>query len=357
MRPRIPVWFFSWVAAVLALANSRSEAEIRPAGVACVYSITDPGAIAETGHVDPVRVRRMVDSLVMAIAQKTCAVDAWRTFVAESDTVGIKVAASAGPLGGTRPEVAEAVAAGLREAGLPRERIIVWDRSKKHLLACGYRMDSPFYTLRWVEGPEDFDADAVVSAPLLGRLIWGDRGFGDREGTRMEDWLAGGEQLSTKSHLARLLVRETTKVVNLPSALDSVGTGVHGALANMTLPNLDNWRRFTRGPQHGNPYIAEIYADPRVGGKVVLTILDALFVQYAGGPFPNPNATVQNRALFASRDPVALDALLLEMIEPFRVSAKLPPARGLAGHLEAAEALGLGHAQPSRIQTLRVGLF
>jgi len=221
------------------------------------------------------------------------------------------------------------------------------------LLAAGYRSNSPDYSLASIEGPEAYDSEALITAPVLGRLIWGDSGFGRRPGRRLEDLLSSGDELSNRSYLAALLTRQLTKVIHIPSALDSVYTGVHGALAGMTLPNLDNWRRFVKAPHHGNPYIAEIYADPRIRGKVVLTILDALWVQYAGGPLPQPNFVIENSALFASTDPVAIDATLLEMVEPLRKAAKLPEARPLAGHIESAMNLGLGNAHPSRIQSVR----
>lgn len=321
-----------------------------------VYYLMDAGVMGPGRSPNPGRVRRMVDRLVMAAAGKSSIPEAWRSLVDPTDVVGLKVNASAGSTGGTRVAVAEAVARGLREIGLSREQIIVWDRELRALQAVGYRADSPLYTLASVEGPEAYDSEALITAPVLGRLIWGDRSFGRRPGTRLADLLSSGEELSNKSFLAALLTRKVTKVINLPSALDSVFTGVHGALANMTLPNLDNWRRFVKPPHHGDPYIAEIYADARVGRKVVLTILDALWVQYAGGPLPQPNCTIENHSLFASTDPVALDATLLEMVEPLRKSSKLPEARLLAGHIESAEALGLGNAHPGRIQTLRADL-
>lgn len=292
----------------------------------------------------------------MAAADCRTAPEAWLAFVKPTDTVGIKVSAAPGRAGGSRHEIATAVAAGLRQAGLPRDRIIVWDRNQSDLLAAGYRTDSPDYTLRWIDPAKGYDTSAQVIAPVLGKLIWGDSSFGDRRISRFSDLFDTNEQLSSKSHFSRILTKEVTRVIHITSASDSIYTGIHGALADMTLSNIDNWRRFTKPPDHGDPYIAEIYGDETIRSKVVLTFLDALVVQFAGGPHPNPQFTAVNGAIFASRDPVALDATLIDLIEPLRKASQLPPVRPMSRYVESAQILGLGEILPSRIETIRVGV-
>ena len=63
---------------------------------------------------------------------------------------------------------------------------------------------------------------------------------------------------------------------------DSYLTGINGGIVNMTLSNIDNWRRFAKAAAEGGSYIAEVYADPLIRDKVVLTFLDALILQYRG---------------------------------------------------------------------------
>jgi hypothetical protein len=321
-----------------------------------VFYAVDPRVLGEGKTPDAGIVKRMVDSLVLEITNTSNLADAWKSLVSPKDVVGIKVSTGAGILGGTRVSVAKAVAAGLREAGLPRQNIVIWDRNLADLLACGFTKDDPNYVLKWVDPSSGYDTKSQVSAPVLGKLIWGDSRFGNTSTARFSDLLASGEQLSNQSYYAKVLSRDVTKVIHIPSATDSFLTGINGALAGMTLANIDNWRRFTKAPEHGDPYIAEIYNDEIIRGKVVLTILDALILQYAGGPYVNPNFTVDNGAIFASRDPVAIDATLLEMIEQVRKESKLPPIRGMTGYIETAKALGLGQSSPSRIETLRAGV-
>jgi uncharacterized protein (DUF362 family) len=161
--------------------------------------------------------------------------------------------------------------------------------------------------------------------------------------------------MSSTSHISSVL-SDVDKVVHVPALADSIYSGVQGALSGMVLDNLDNWRRLARQPHHGDPYLPELYADPRLGGKVVLTILDALRPQYAGGPFPGAEFSVNYGAVFASRDPVALDATGMRLLDDFRKEAKLDPLSEKTKWLESAEILGLGRAADEKIELVRTGL-
>jgi uncharacterized protein (DUF362 family) len=301
-------------------------------------------------------VRRMVDNLVCAVTGKPNPAASWASLVKPADRVGIKVSASGGAVSGTHPAVVDAIAAGLISAGVQPANIIVWDRNAEDLLAAGFSSKSPLYRLRWTDPAKGYDTKAVVTAPVLGRLIWGDSKFGDRGNGTVVDTLGSGEQLSSTSHWAKILSTEVDKVINVPSLQDSFHTGLNGALANMALPNLDNWRRFARAPEYGDPYLAEIYADAMIREKVVLTILDALVLQYAGGPFPNPGFLVEYHSIFASKDPVAIDATAVRLLDENRAQSKLPSLENMTRWLESASALDLGHFQEEKIDLIRVGV-
>jgi len=327
-----------------------------PAGRATVYYAMDSSSLTDNRKVNAGVVRRMVNSLVMRATGRPEVGAAWASLVAKTDRVGIKVAASGGAISGTNPAVVDAIVEGLAAAGIPPSNIIVWDRNLADLLAAGYRTDSARYQLRWVDPVKGYDRKSQVSAPVLGRLIWGDSGFGDRAGTRLADVLGTGDQLSSKSCYAKVLSTGVTKVINVPSLSDSFLTGINGALANMTLPNLDNWRRFTKPPAYGDPYLAEIYSDAIIRDKVVLTIMDGLVMQYAGGPAPNPGFLLDHFTLFAGRDPVAIDATAARLIDEARKPAKLPSVLPLTVWLESAETIGIGKQREQDIDLVRVGM-
>ncbi len=306
--------------------------------------------------VSPTVTAQMVDSLVCGVTGRHSVGEAWRTLVNPADIVGIKVATQGRGVSGTNPEVVNAIVAGLHDAGVPAKNIIVWDRNLEDLLAAGYSKKGKDYTLAWIDPASGYDPGAQVSAPILGRLIWGDRKFGDRSSMRFSDMLANGDQVSSSSYYAKILSSQVTKIINVPSLTDNFLTGINGAFVNVTLNNLDNWRRFAKSASEGDSYIAELYADPVIRNKVVLTIMDALVLQYAGGPFANPNFSLDNYTIFASRDPVAIDAIAVRLIDEARKASKLPPVKPMTNYLEAARQLGLGEDTEMRVDMIRVGV-
>lgn len=345
---------FTFLVGLVALAPCLQAQTPAEEGKARVFYGLEPSALTSKRRPNPRVIQRIVDNLVCAVTAKPTPALAWASLVKKTERVGIKVAAAGGSVSGTHPEIVNAIAAGLASAGLPPSQIIVWDRSLNDLLRAGYSRTSPLYRLRWVDVATGYDKKTEVTAPVLGRLIWGDSAFGNRSGTRIEDRLSGGEQLSSTSYYCKVLTQEVDKVINVPSLADSVLTGVNGALANMTLPNLDNWRRFVRAPDFGDPYLAEIYADAMIRDKVVLTILDALVLQYAGGPFPNPGFLTDHNTIFASRDPVAIDATAVRLLNENRALSKLPSLEKTTLWLESASAIGLGKHREEDIALIRV---
>jgi uncharacterized protein (DUF362 family) len=321
-----------------------------------VYYAMDSNAIGPARSVQARVVRRMVDSLVCSVTGAQSVAGAWRSLVSPADKVGIKVSAMGRSVSGTNPELVDAIVDGLSEAGVPPKNIIIWDKSIEDLLATGFKKDGARYILEGIDPKTGYDQQFQVSAPVLGKLIWGDSKFGDRGGRRFADLLSSGEQLSSQSYFAKVLTTKVTKVINVPSLADSYLTGIHGSIVNMTLSNIDNWRRFAKSASAGDSYISEIYADPMIRDKVVLILLDALILQYAGGPFPNPNFSIQNCVIFASKDAVAIDATAARLIEEVRKANKMPSIKPMIAYLEAASQLGLGESTESRIQMMRVGV-
>lgn len=303
-------------------------------------------AAVQGGNVRPALVKRMVDAVVMAAAGERDIAAAWRTFVRPQDRVGIKVSTAGAPVSGTTADVVEAVADGLVAAGVDPRRIVIWDRLQRDMKRAGYQDLSRRFRVISTEEAGGYSEKDVVTAPVMGKLIAGDRGFSPTP----------ADQVSSRSHLSSVLVNDVDKVVHVPSLTDSSFSGVHGAFAGMVLDNMDNWRRLARAPHYGDPFLPELYADPRLGGKVVLTILDALRPQYAGGPFPGAEYRVNYGAVFASRDPVALDATGLRLLDDFRKEARMPLLGDRIGWLRSAEQLGLGAAAEERIELLRTGL-
>lgn len=285
----------------------------------------------------------MVNRLITAVTKQPDPARAWRSLVAPTDKVGIKISAAGGQIFTTHRDVVEAIAQGLSAAGVSRNNITVWDRSVEGARAAGYT--GQLFRLIDIPPRVGYDPKVSVSAPILGRLIWGDLDYIATSGAP----LSGEENTSNLSHVSRVLTQEVTKIINVPVMSQSETNAIAGCIYNMTVPNLDNWRRFTQATPFGASSIAEIYNDPLISKKVVLNIMDGLIAEYAGGPDAHPNFQRHHATIYASFDPVAIDTLALRQIEQWRAQASLPPMGDRASYLEAAVQIGLGQAAPAGV--------
>jgi uncharacterized protein (DUF362 family) len=272
---------------------------------------------------------------------------AWRSLVSPNDKVGIKIFAAGGELFTTHHDVVDAIVDGLIAAGHPRDTIIVWDRSIAAAKEAGYSK-SDGYQLKAIAPRDGYDPKATVSAPVIGQLVWGDLEYVPTTKVPLSD----SENSSNISHVARILSSEVTKVINVPVMSTTETNGVAGCLYNMTVPNIDNWRRFTQSVPFGRESLAEIYSEPLFGKKVVLNIMDALVAQYAGGPQSQPNWSRHLATIYASKDPVAIDALALKQLQQWRASASLPSIERNAEYIKAASLIGLGNAERIEVRNV-----
>jgi Domain of unknown function (DUF362) len=313
-----------------------------------VYSAHDPAAITQY-QPNSALIRGMVNRLVLAATGQPDLARAWGSLVSPQDKIGIKICAAGGELFTTHRDIVNAIVDGLVAAGHARNSIIVWDRTLGGIKEAGYRPEKEGYQLRSIAPREGYDPKALFTVPLTGKLIWGDLEFRSDRGSI--PLLSEQEATSDDSHFARILSGEVTKIINVPVMSDSATCGIAGCLYNVTIPNIDNWRRFTQG-RWSNTAIADIYRMPIVGSKVVLNIMDGLVAQYAGGPQSEPNFAIHHATILASKDPVAIDALAVRQIEEWRVKARLTPIAPLAQHVQAAGQLGLGNAEVFEVRNV-----
>jgi uncharacterized protein (DUF362 family) len=335
-----------------AIASGLAQTPPPPAATpSIVYSVHDPAAIKDY-KTNPRIVHDMVNRLLLAATGQPDAGKAWASLVGPKDRVGIKICAAGGELFTTHHAIVNAIVDGLVEAGHARGTIIVWDRSLGGVGEAGYRPSADGYRLRAITPRDGYDPKTVLSAPLLGKLVWGDlEYFGDLGKMPM---LSDTENTSNVSHFAKILSSEVDKVINVPVMSISETNGIAGCIYNMTIPNIDNWRRFAQGSRFGAESLAEIYANPIIAKKVVFNLMDGLIAQYAGGPKPQPNYAIHHATLYASKDPVALDAIALKYFEQWRARGSLPAIGSLAAYISYASEIGLGNSNPNRIEVKNV---
>jgi uncharacterized protein (DUF362 family) len=335
-----------------AISSGVAQAQQPAPTPSVVYAVHNADAIKDyeaNGRV----VREMVNRLVLAVTGQSDIAKAWASLVSPNDRVGIKICAAGGELFTTHHAIVNAIVDGLAAAGHPRSSIIVWDRSLGGVKEAGYRPGIDGYQLKSIAPRDGYDAKAVVSAPLAGKLVWGDFDYvGDLGKMPL---FADADATSNVSHFSKIISNEVDKVINVPVMSVSETNGIAGCIYNMTIPNIDNWRRFAQGSRFGAESLAEIYANPLIAKKVVFNLMDGLIAQYAGGPQPQPNYAVHHAALYASRDPVALDAMALRRLEEWRKRGSLRPVGSVAAYIDFASQLGLGNSVSNRIEIRNIG--
>lgn len=312
-----------------------------------VYCMKDDEAITDFKE-NPVAVRNMVDLLVMATTNTNDVTSAWRSLVKPSDRIGIKISAAGGKLFSTHRAVVEAIVEGLESAGIARKNVIVWDRDG--LAAAGYTNGQGGWQVRSIEPVKGYDPKAVIASGAPGKLIWGDLDFAKRDPEQHGIVPQETDQISPDSHLCKILSQSVTKIINVPVLTTSEECGIAGCLYNVTVPNVDNWRRYSRS----DSFICDLYSDERIGSKVVINIMDGLLAQYAGGPEFEPNYMLRHATIYASKDPVALDAVALSRIEEWRKLAKLPRIAPQASYLLTASQMGIGAITQDQIELRQV---
>src|SRR6266581_1584510 len=272
-----------------------------------VYAVRNPDSIKQY-KTNPHIVREMVNRLVMAVTGQSDVAKAWGSLVSPGERVGIKISAAGGELFTTHHDIVNAIVDGLAAAGHPRSSIIVWDRSLGGIKEAGYRPSSDGYQLKSIAPHEGYDAKAVLSAPLAGKLVWGD--FEYVYNTGEMPLVADAEATSNVSHFSKIIANDIDKVINVPVMSVSERNGIAGCIYNMTIPNIDNWRRFAQGSRFGAESLAEIYASQLIAKKVVFNLMDGLLGQYAGGPQPQPNYALHHEAVHQIKDNLLRDELV-----------------------------------------------
>ena len=285
-------------------------------GKAIVVRALRDGATADKKPAAAV-VKEMVHATVCKLAGKAKPEDAWKHFIKPDDVVAVKINCLFGIGAATHPEVTAAVVEGILMAGVPADKIIVWDREDKHLENSGYTVvrDKGVRYIgvngEWEEQPTDIH--------------------------------------TCKGRLAKILTRECTALVSVPMLKTHVISGMTMALKN-------HYGSFHNpGDAHGNacdPFLAEVNALDPIRKKTRLIVADALLPVADGGPQARPEWTWEYKAILAATDPVAIDTVGLQILQEQRGKLGKPPVKVKC--LATAAAKGLGVADLGQIEVVAV---
>ena len=323
-----------------------------------VVEVAHPGSVVD-GRVNREAVREMVRRGMLELTGEQDAASAWRRFFAKGDVVGIKVNPVGNPHVISNHALVLEIIDGLRQAGLPAEDILVFDRYRDQFIGAGYRDILP-PGVRWDAaaksfdgvqlGIEGYDPDVFLELPLVGR------GIHDPNDPR-----------ARRSHVALIVTKKVNKIINLPVLKDHGTGGVTLALKNMSHGMVNNVSRSHAAAALNacGQFIPAVVSLPAIRSRVALHILDGLKAVFEGGPSANPRYVWEQKTLSFSTDPVAMDRLGWEVIDAKRKEMGLPPvgeSKWHGGsfrqpeHILFAGALGLGEADREKIDHRHITL-
>jgi hypothetical protein len=256
------------------------------------------------------KIMRMLEQAMIELTGETDSAKAWAKFFRPDDVVGVKINVMMTP---TSPQISRAVTHGIMSAGVPEQKIILWDRN-----------------------------DA-------GRGI---------EGSQVRNEKPGFDSKS----LSRIVTDEATALVNVPGMkvhwLAGVAVALKnwiGAITNINVPDIGVAYKI-----HGDSCseCASINAIPAIRDKCRLIIVDALNPLFHGGPQVNPRYLWPYRGIIIGADPVAVDTVCVKILEAKRREFKgadwpiSPPPK----HVFLAESkYRLGHANMDNIELVKLG--
>jgi hypothetical protein len=267
--------------------------------------------------------------------------------------VGIKVNCSGAPEINSNPELVSAIIDNLIALGVPANRIYIYDRFENQLKIVNF-------------GPKVAPGVKISGAESARGSILGYDPY-----TYVEVDFFGEED--TRSNLIRLVSDTLTKVINVPTMKEHRAAGVTGCLKNIAYGDFSNVAR-SHQKEKTNTYsfIGTLAAVEPLRSRTVLNVMDGLRSLWQGGPFlQSPKFLFFPKQIVLGTDPVALDHVLLDMIEDKRKQEGAPSLfdRGSnhlkrgpeldpqfnsfirePGHIEYAGTLGLGIFDKARIK-------
>jgi hypothetical protein len=258
----------------------------------------DTASNAASGDV----VREMMARGLCALTGAKAAPEAWRRFFAPADVVGIKVNCGGHPYVVSSYEIVAEAVRQLMALGIPARQIYLYERFQNQLDEVNYAPHLP-------------EGVTIVAAETANRRA-DNRGYDPA--VYVEADLFGEED--TRSNMMRLVSQKLTKIINIPNVKDHGATGATGCLKNIAYGSFSNVARtHHRGKSHTLSFVGTLASVEPLRSRTVLQIMDGLRGVWHGGPFSRTRRYVfYPKRIFFGTDPVAIDRLLLDIIDDER---------------------------------------
>jgi hypothetical protein len=292
-----------------AIGDAPSIGPINPETKSIVAHIRHKEVI-DGARVHDTLLSEMFDDGLRIITGERVAADAWHKLLKADDIIGIKFNhVGSDELNTTTPFATQLVAA-LQKAGFPPERILL------------------------IEAPPRLTRRLKTRPAVIG-FSGGPVSFG-----------SGEEELAA-------VLQEVTAIINVPFLKTHNIAGMTGCLKNLSHALIRQ-----PGKYHANacaPFVGDIVALPAIRKKLRLHLVNALRIVYRGGPAVELDSAFTHAGLLMSTDPVAADAVGIDVLNDQREKLKLPAIGdqdGYIPHVHAAAQRGLGTDDQDYIQVV-----
>jgi hypothetical protein len=265
-----------------------------------VVSTKSDLCVSPTGQVSQQIVAEMVNRGMTSLTGKQTPAEAWGSMFTAEDVIGIKVNCSGAPAISSQPELVGEIVKHLLEINVLPRNIYIYERFPDQLESVHYE--------RFV--PKDINIVAVE------KVRDSMEGYDPRMFVEVNFF---GEQ-NTRSHIISLVSQKFTKIINIPVMKEHQAAGVTGCLKNIAYGNFSNVARSHQNEKTNTyTFIGTLAATEPLRSKTVLNIMDGLKGVWHGGPFSeNPAYRFQPKEILFGTDPVAMDRILIDIIEAKR---------------------------------------
>ncbi len=323
-----------------------------------------PGKVVKTDHANCIAdgkpyepaAYEMVKTCMLNLTGETDLTKAWLQFVTPDDMIGIKVNPIGGRLLSTSHAITRSVVKQLVDAGIPKNRLIIWDRRQEGLEDADFNETNyPGITFMSTECYDD-NKSYINSEGRFYSEDWIDKShyfFADVEGEYDEYTLPYMVNGGKYSYFSKICTEKVTKIINVP-VLKNAGTSITVCMKNLAFGSLTNTGRLHKDLWHETSAYA--CAFPPLRDKVVLNIVDGILGCFEGGPSANPQYICQYKTVLAGSDPVAVDRICYDIVMAKRMEEAVQSEEKKADRrfMELAGELQLGVADKDRIELIEL---
>lgn len=307
-------------------------------GKSKVVLVRHPKVIDMNGKVHIPLLKDMIARAMVEFTGKNNLKEAWSPFVPKARGIGIKLntlglsSIRNSPFTDHYSALTSVLVEHLKKTGVNDKDLIIWDRSDEELVNAGL-------TLQKAEGK------MRVMGVKSGR-----RGSSDNNEYHPSYHAVGDK----KVRLCRLLTDNIDTLISIPILKHHQLAGITASLKSH-FGSIDDPRQF-HSTRCINPGIPELNAIPIIRKKQKLIIADCLMGLYHGGPWWNPKHIWPYGGIVIGSDPVAVDTVLLDIMDKKRKAQNLVSLKESVKQLTLSEKLGLGNSNPVNIDLKTIDL-